>query len=65
MLEDGILLAYAPYGDNASYYHPPVNRFERIEVLKGSSQIIFGPQTLGGLVNYITPSVPAELTGRV
>ena len=65
MLEDGILLAYAPYGDNASYYHPPVNRFERIEVLKGSSQIMFGPQTLGGLVNYITPGVPAELTGRV
>jgi Fe(3+) dicitrate transport protein len=47
MLEDGIPLAYAPYGDNASYYHPPVNRFERIEVLKGSSQILFGPQTLG------------------
>jgi Fe(3+) dicitrate transport protein len=61
MLEDGIPLAYAPYGDNASYYHPPVNRFERIEVLKGSSQIMFGPQTLGGLVNYITPDVPAEL----
>jgi Fe(3+) dicitrate transport protein len=65
MLEDGIPLAYAPYGDNASYYHPPVNRFERIEVLKGSSQILFGPQTLGGLVNYITPSVPLDLEGSV
>jgi Fe(3+) dicitrate transport protein len=63
MLEDGIPLAYAPYGDNASYYHPPVNRFSRIEVLKGSSQIMFGPQTLGGLVNYITPPVPSELSG--
>ncbi|MCK7508581.1 MAG: hypothetical protein MZV70_33995 [Desulfobacterales bacterium] len=29
LLEDGIPLAYAPYGDNASYYHPPVERFER------------------------------------
>lgn len=65
MLEDGIPLAYAPYGDNASYYHPPVNRFERIEVLKGSSQIMFGPQTLGGLVNYITPDVPADLEGAL
>ena len=65
MLEDGIPLAYAPYGDNASYYHPPVNRFERIEVLKGSSQIMFGPQTLGGLVNYITPGVPAGLEGSL
>ena len=65
MLEDGIPLAYAPYGDNASYYHPPVNRFERIEVLKGSSQIMFGPQTLGGLINYITPGVPAGLEGSL
>ncbi len=65
MLEDGIPLAYAPYGDNASYYHPPVNRFERIEVLKGSSQILFGPQTLGGLVNYITPGVPSDLAGNL
>jgi Fe(3+) dicitrate transport protein len=65
MLEDGIPLAFAPYGDNASYYHPPVNRFERIEVLKGSSQILFGPQTLGGLVNYITPAVPGDLAGRM
>ena len=56
LLEDGIPIAYAPYGDNASYYHPPVNRFERIEVLKGSGQIAFGPHTVGAVVNYITPS---------
>jgi len=30
LLEDGLPLAYAPYGENASYYHPPVDRFERI-----------------------------------
>ena len=49
LLEDGIPLTYAPYGDNASYYHPPVDRFERIEVLKGSGQILFGPHTVGGV----------------
>jgi Fe(3+) dicitrate transport protein len=27
LLEDGIPLTYAPYGDNASYYHPPIERF--------------------------------------
>ena len=36
LLEDGIPLAYAPYGDNASYYHPQIDRYERIEVLKGA-----------------------------
>jgi len=65
LLEDGIPIAYAPYGDNASYYHPPVNRFERIEVLKGSGQIAYGPHTIGAVVNYITPSVPDDLSGRL
>lgn len=59
LLEDGIPLAYAPYGDNASYYHPPVERYEAIEVLKGSGQIAFGPQTVAGVINYITPQ-PTE-----
>jgi Fe(3+) dicitrate transport protein len=65
LLEDGIPLTYAPYGDNATYYHPPVERFERIEILKGSGQIAYGPHTVGAVINYITPPVPAELDGRL
>src|SRR5687768_3246813 len=65
LLEDGLPLAYAPYGDNASYYHPPVERFERIEVLKGSGQVLFGPQTIGGVINYITPRPADELAGAI
>jgi Fe(3+) dicitrate transport protein len=65
LLEDGIPLAYAPYGDNASYYHPPVERFERIEVLKGSGQILYGPHTVGAVINYVTPRVPADARGRI
>lgn len=59
LLEDGLPLTYGPYGDNASYSHPPVRRFERIEVLKGASQIRFGPNTVGGVVNYVTPAAPS------
>lgn len=65
LLEDGIPLSFAPYGDNASYYHPPIDRFERIEILKGSEQIRFGPQTAGGVVNYITPVPKGEPDGKV
>jgi Fe(3+) dicitrate transport protein len=65
LLEDGIPLTYAPYGDNASYYHPPVERFERIEVFKGGAQIGYGPQTISGLVNYITPTPPNRSAGAV
>lgn len=65
LLEDGIPLTYAPYGDNASYYHPPVERFESIEILKGSGQILYGPTTVGGVINYITPTPPLKSSGYV
>ncbi len=60
LLEDGIPLAYAPYGDNASYYHPPIDRYDAIEIVKGSGQIAYGPSTVGGVINYVTPDPPAE-----
>lgn len=63
LLEDGIPLAYAPYGDNASYYHPNVDRFDRIEVLKGAGALMFGPQTVAGVINYITAPPPAARGG--
>lgn len=54
ILEDGVPLTLAPYGDPALYYHPPVERFASLEVLKGAGQIIYGPQTIGGVINYRT-----------
>lgn len=65
LLEDGVPLSYAPYGDNASYYHPQIDRFERVEVLKGAGQNVFGPQTIGGTINYITPTPPQAFAGFV
>ena len=65
LLEDGIPFTYALYGDNASYYHPPIDRFERLEVLKGGAQIAHGPQTVGGVINYLTPRPPAQPTGSL
>jgi Fe(3+) dicitrate transport protein len=65
LLEDGIPLAYAPYGDNASYYHPQIDRYSSIEVLKGANSLLFGPQTVGGVINYITPDAPQKFGGFV
>jgi Fe(3+) dicitrate transport protein len=64
LLEDGIPVTIAPYGDNAAYYHPPVGRMERIEVLKGAGSILHGPQTVGGVINYITPGLPTTSGGE-
>ena len=63
LLEDGIPLTYAPYGDNAAYYHPPIERFERVELLKGAGQIAYGPMTVGGVINYVTPTPPGSSRG--
>lgn len=65
LLEDGIPLTFAPYGDNASYYFPSIDRFSSIEVLKGSEQIKYGPQTAGGVINFITPNAPEKFAGHM
>jgi len=65
LLEDGIPITIAPYGDNATYYHPPVERFESIEVVKGAGQVLFGPQTIGGVLNYVTPQPLFSRTGSI
>lgn len=65
LLEDGLPLTYAIYGDNATYSHSPLRRFERIEVLKGASQIRFGPHTVGGVINYVSPDAPETFGGSL
>lgn len=65
LLEDGLPFTYAPYGDNASYYHAPIERYERVEVLKGTGMLRFGPQTIGGVINYITPQPPQDFEGLI
>lgn len=65
LLEDGIPVTYAPYGANESYYHPTVDRFSSIEVLKGASQLRFGPLTAGAVINYITPNAQEKFGGHV
>jgi len=66
MLEDGLPISLAPYGEPEMYYSPQIDRMERIEVLKGSGQIAYGPQTVGGVVNFVTPQPPAKkLQGAV
>lgn len=65
LLEDGIPVTYAPYGANESYYHPTIDRFSTIEVLKGASQVKYGPLTAGAVINYITPNAPEKFGGHV
>ncbi|MDO8965889.1 TonB-dependent receptor [Algoriphagus sp.] len=65
VLEDGVPVALAPYGEPEMYYSPAIDRMAGVEILKGSGQILYGPQTIGGVVNYITPNPPSEQEGAV
>lgn len=63
VLEDGIPVALAPYGEPEMYFTPNIDRMSGMEVLKGSGSILFGPQTIGGVINYLTPDAPSEPSG--
>lgn len=65
VLEDGIPVSLAPYGEPEMYYSPPIDRMSRVEVIKGSGSILFGPQTIGGVVNYVTADPVVGFGGRV
>jgi Fe(3+) dicitrate transport protein len=60
LLEDGMPLFLAPYGDPSAHYSTPLQRVNRIEVVKGSGQILYGPQTIGGMINFVTKPVPTN-----
>ncbi len=61
IMEDGVLAAPAPYSAPAAYYFPTFGRMYSMELLRGSSQIRFGPYTTGGAVNLISTPIPAVM----
>lgn len=65
LMEDGILIAPAPYSAPAAYYFPTVSRIQSFEILKGGSQIQYGPYTTGGAINMVSNQIPSQFSGKV
>ncbi|MEX0964706.1 MAG: TonB-dependent receptor [Pseudohongiellaceae bacterium] len=65
LMEDGVLVAPAPYADPAAYYFPTTQRLSAVEVLKGAPLLRYGPQTTGGVINMVSTPRPQTSAGRV
>jgi Fe(3+) dicitrate transport protein len=67
ILEDGVPIAPGLFVGNGRYYNPRIQRMDEIEVLKGAAALRYGPNTIGGVINYKTkdPIDGFSVSGRV
>jgi Fe(3+) dicitrate transport protein len=60
LMEDGIPTAPTPYADASAYYAPTAGRMAGFEILKGTSSLKHGPNTTGGVINYLSTPIPDQ-----
>ena len=65
LLEDGVLIAPAPYSAPSAYYFPTQQRMSAVEVLKGPSAIRVGARTVGGAINFVSTPIPDQNQGEL
>ncbi len=65
LMEDGVLIAPAPYSASSAYYFPTMGRISGVEVMKGAAAIENGPYTIGGGLTILSTPIPYTQSGKV
>jgi Fe(3+) dicitrate transport protein len=65
VLMDGIPLSYAPYGQpQLSLFPLTLGNVDTIDVVRGAGSVRYGPQNVGGIINFATHAIPDDFTAR-
>ncbi|MGE8638670.1 MAG: TonB-dependent receptor family protein, partial [Achromobacter sp.] len=63
ILMDGVPMAYAPYGQPQLSLAPvSLGNLESVDVVRGAGSVRYGPQNVGGIINFVTRPIPQDLT---
>lgn len=63
VLMDGIPVPFAPYGQPQLSLAPiSLGNMDAVDVVRGGGAVRYGPQNVGGIVNFVTRAIPDEPT---
>ena len=66
ILLDGVPLAYAPYGQPQLSLAPlSLGSLEAVDVVRGAGSVRYGPQNVGGIINFVTRAIPKQFAGEI
>ena len=66
VLMDGIPLPFAPYGQPQLSFAPvTLGNLEMVDVVRGGGAVRYGPQNVGGIINFVTRRIPKEATASL
>nr|WP_314615662.1 TonB-dependent Fe(3+) dicitrate receptor FecA [uncultured Pseudomonas sp.] len=63
VLMDGIPVPFAPYGQPQLSLAPiSMGNMDAVDVVRGGGAVRYGPQNVGGIVNFVTRAIPQQAT---
>lgn len=66
VLIDGIPAAFAPYGQPQLSMAPiSSGNLDSIDVVRGAGSVRYGPQNVGGVINFVTRAIPEKASGEL